>query len=219
VTTTNTSPSFKRSGSGRLVSRWEEAKDGIGVVVGLLAVMWVAWIVNALDNYRLDSDGIIPRNVGHLWGIVTAPFLHASFGHIFGNTIPFLILGSVIALAGVRRVIAVTTIAILISGAGVWLTASSGSETIGASGVVFGFAAYLVARGIFSRRVGELVIGALVGLIFGLSLLSDLIPHSGVSWQAHLFGGIGGVVAAALLTGPGERSDAQPTAQAGVTPN
>jgi len=110
-------------------------------------------------------------------------------------------------------------ISILISGAGVWLTASSGSETIGASGVVFGFAAYLVARGIFSRRVGELVIGALVGLIFGLSLLSDLVPHSGVSWQAHLFGAVGGVVAAALLTGPAERSGADRTLQSGVTPN
>jgi membrane associated rhomboid family serine protease len=197
-----------RPGSGQLASRWEQAGDGIRVVLGLLAVMWVVWIIDALDHYHLNQDGIIPRNTGHLYGIVTAPFLHASFGHIFGNSIPFLILGTMIALSGARRVIAVTAISILISGAGVWLTASSNSETVGASGVVFGFAAYLVARGILSHRAADLLVGLVVGAVFGISLLSDLIPHSGVSWQAHLFGGLGGVLAAFLLTSRAERSSA-----------
>jgi membrane associated rhomboid family serine protease len=178
----------------------------VRLVVGMLAFMWIAWVVNALDHYRLDQYGIRPRNVDRLYGILTSPFLHASFSHILGNSIPFLILGLVIASAGVGRLLAVTAISIVIGGLGVWLTASSGSETIGASGLVFGFAAYLVARGIFSRRIVELVIGVVVGAVFGLSLLSDLIPRSGVSWQAHLFGGIAGVIAAALLTSRAERT-------------
>ena len=184
----------------------------------MLALMWAAWVVNALDHYRLDQYGIRPRNVDHLYGILTAPFLHASFGHIFGNSIPFLILGLVIAGSGIGRVIAVTVITILISGAGVWLTASSGSKTIGASGVVFGFATYLVARGIFSRRVVELLIGAVVGAVFGLSLLADLIPRSGVSWQGHLFGGIAGVIAAALLTSKAEQRAATHAGKPGSAP-
>jgi membrane associated rhomboid family serine protease len=202
---TQVMPSAQKSGPSRwssrqLTGRWEDAGDGVRLVLAMLAVMWAAWIANALDHYHLDQYGILPRNVGHLYGILTAPFLHASFSHIFGNTIPFLILGVVIAFAGLRRVVLVTLLSILVSGIGVWLTATSGSPTIGASGVVFGFAAYLVFRGIFSRHLGELLIGLVVGAVFGLSLLADLIPHSGVSWQAHLFGGIGGVLAAALVS-------------------
>ena len=216
--TTNASRAGPSSNSGRLASRWDEARAGVQLVLGLLAVMWAAWIVNALDHYHLDQYGILPRNVGHLYGILTAPFLHASFAHIFGNTIPFLILGSVVALGGVARVAVVTLITILISGAGVWLISGSGTHTIGASGVVFGFATYLVARGIFSRRIVELAIGAVVGALFGLSLLSDLIPRAGVSWQDHLFGAIAGVLAAALLTRRAEGgSAAQPAAPAATS--
>ncbi len=182
----------------------------------MLAIMWAVWIVDAVDHYRLNQYGIEPRNVDHLYGILTAPFLHASFGHIFGNSIPFLILGLVIAGSGIRRLAAVTAISILISGAGVWLTASSGSDTYGASGVVFGFAAFLVARGIFSRRIADLLIGGVVGAVFGLSLLWDLVPRSGVSWQGHLFGGIAGVVAAALLASRREQRSAA-TARTGAS--
>jgi membrane associated rhomboid family serine protease len=198
---TASTPARSTSVSGRLETRLQASADGARLVLGMLALMWVAWIVNAIDGYGLDQYGIRPRNVDHLYGILTAPFLHASFGHIFGNTVPFLILGLVIAGSGVRRVLAVTLISIVVSGAGVWLISPAhDGPTIGASGVVFGFATYLVARGILSRRLGELLIGGFVGAIFGLSLLWDLVPRSGVSWQDHLFGGIAGVLAAVLLS-------------------
>jgi membrane associated rhomboid family serine protease len=202
------------TGERGLAARLGDRAEGARLVVGMLAVMWVAWIVNAIDNYNLDQYGIRPRNVDHLYGILTAPFLHASFGHIFGNSIPFVILGLVIAGSGLRRVVAVTAIAILVSGAGVWLTASSNSETVGASGVVFGFATYLMARGVFDRKLRELVIGGVVGALFGLSLLWDLVPRSGVSWQAHLFGAIGGVLAAAVLA---EKRESAPRAEVATT--
>ena len=161
--------------------------------------MWAVEIVNALDSYRLDSDGIVPRSVSHLDGIVFAPFLHASFSHLLSNTVPFLILGIAIALAGARRLLSVTLIVALVSGLGTWLTAPSGSETVGASGVVFGYATYLISRGVFNRHIGEIMLGVVVLFLFGGALISDLIPHTGISWQAHLFGGIGGVFAAASL--------------------
>jgi membrane associated rhomboid family serine protease len=165
----------------------------------LVAVMWVLEVVNSLDGQALDGDGIVPRDPGRLWGVLTAPFLHASWSHLIGNTVPFVVLGVVIALAGVGRLAWVTAIVILVGGLGVWLVAASGTVTIGASGLVFGYAAYLIACGFFARRGGEIALGVVVALVFGGALLSDLVPRAGVSWQGHLFGAIGGVLAAAVL--------------------
>jgi membrane associated rhomboid family serine protease len=173
-----------------------ELADGARVVLAMAVVMWVVEVVDSLDSHRLDSDGIVPRSVSHLYGILAAPFLHASFAHLLGNTVPFVVLGLAIALAGAARVLAVTVIVALASGIGTWLTAPGGSVTVGASGVVFGYATYLVSRGLFDRSVSELAVGVLVGAVFGGALLWGLAPHPGVSWEMHLFGAIGGVLAA-----------------------
>jgi membrane associated rhomboid family serine protease len=194
--------------------RYASQLDGLAVLAVLVAMMWVVEVVNLLDGYRLDRDGIVPRSFSHLDGIVFAPFLHASLSHILGNTIPFIILGLAIALAGARRLLQVSAIVALVSGLGVWLTAPSGSETVGASGVIFGYATYLISRGLFDRHLGEVALGVGVAVLFGGVLLADLVPHAGISWQAHLFGGIGGVLAAYLLA---RRVPAQPRA-AGTAP-
>ncbi len=186
----------------RLHERYGEQLDGLRALAALVAIMWAVEIVNALDSYRLDRDGIVPRSVSHLDGIVFAPFLHASFSHLLGNTVPFVILGVAIALAGAGRLLVVSLIVALVSGIGTWLTAPSGTVTVGASGVVFGYATYLISRGLFNRRITEVAFGLIVLLLFGGALISDLIPHSGISWQAHLFGGIGGVLAAGVLARP-----------------
>jgi len=179
--------------------RFKSRADGILTLLALAAIMWAVEVVNALDSYRLDRDGIVPRSVAHLDGIVFAPFLHASFSHLLANTVPFLILGLAIALAGAGQLLRVTAIVALASGLGTWLIAPGGTVTVGASGVVFGYATYLITRGIFDRRILEIALGVVVAVLFGGVLVYDLIPHSGISWQAHLFGGIGGVIAAAAL--------------------
>jgi membrane associated rhomboid family serine protease len=184
----------------RVRERYTAQLDGLRALAALVTVMWAVEVVNSLDSYRLDRDGIVPRSVAHLDGIVFAPFLHASWSHLIGNTIPFVILGVVIALAGAGRLLLVSAIVALVSGAGVWLTAPGGSVTVGASGVVFGYATYLISRGLFNRHMLELAVGVIVLVLFGGALISDLIPHSGISWQAHLFGGIGGVLAASALS-------------------
>ena len=180
-------------------------RDGLRALLALVAIMWAVEVVNLVDSYRLDANGIVPRSVSHLDGIVFAPFLHASLAHITGNTIPFVILGFAIALSGAKRLLYVAAIAALVSGLGVWLISPSGSDTVGASGVIFGFATYLIARGVFDRRLAEVALGVVVALVFGGALLGDLIPHAGISWQAHLFGGIGGVLAAAILADPARK--------------
>src|SRR5271154_5729932 len=179
--------------------RFQTQTDGVLTLILLVAIMWVVEIVNVLDSYRLDRDGIVPRNVSHLDGVVFAPFLHASLSHLLANTVPFVILGFAIALDGAGRLLRVSLIVALVSGLGAWLIAPAGSVTVGASGVVFGYATYLISRGLFDRRMGEVLLGIVVLLFFGGALISDLIPHTGISWQAHLFGGIGGVIAAAIL--------------------
>src|SRR6516162_8102336 len=133
--------------------------------------MWFVEIVNAIDSYHLNDGGIYPRNVGHLWAVATSPFLHAGFQHLIDNTIPFLFMGVIIALQGAARLALVTLIVIVIGGVGTRLIAPAGSDTVGASGVVFGYATYLFARGLFNRSVLEVLIGIVVGVVWGGALL------------------------------------------------
>jgi membrane associated rhomboid family serine protease len=188
----------------------EVQREGIGLLFAIVALMWVVEVINSIDNNGLDGDGIYPRNVGRLWGILTAPFLHVSFAHLISNTIPFLFMGLIIALRGAGRVALVTLIVIVVGGLGTWLIAPSHSVTVGASGVVFGYAAYLLTRGLFDRSALELLTGAIVGVVWGGALLSSLVPHYGISWQGHASGAVGGVVAAWLLARERQRPGPQP---------
>ena len=169
------------------------------LLIAIVGVMWVVEIINSLDSNQLNSDGLWARNISHLWGIITAPFLHASFQHLIDNTIPLVFMGLIIALRGAVRLALVTAIVIVLGGLGTWLIAPAGTVTVGASGLVFGYATYLLTRGVFDRSWLELGVGILVGVVWGSALLTSLVPHYGVSWQAHLCGGIAGVVAAWVL--------------------
>jgi membrane associated rhomboid family serine protease len=174
--------------------------EGLLVLTAIVAIMWIVEAINSLDSNRLaTSDGIYARNLGHIWAIFTAPFLHFSFQHLIANTVPFAFMGVIIALRGARRLLGVTLIIIVIGGLGTWLIAPAGTDTAGASGVVFGYATYLFARGFFNRSVLELLTGLVVGVVWGGALLSSIVPHTGVSWQGHVCGAIGGVAAAYVL--------------------
>jgi membrane associated rhomboid family serine protease len=184
----------------RLSLKSQQRIEGVRLLAAIVAVMWIVEIVNTIDSNRLDRDGIYARSVSHLWGILTAPFIHASFAHLIGNTIPFLFLGLIIALRGAARLALVTVIVVVIGGLGTWLISPGGVSTVGASGVVFGYAAYLLARGVFNRSLLELFTGVIVGIVWGAALLASLVPHhNGVSWQGHLSGAVAGVIAAWLL--------------------
>jgi len=165
----------------------------------MVTLMWALEIADTIADHRLDQYGIEPRDADGLVGVIAAPFLHAGFGHLVANTVPFLLLGVVIAFGGALRVLAVTVIVAVVSGLGTWLISPESTIHIGASGVVFGYATYLISRGIFNRGFVEIAIGVLVGVVGGGALLAGLEPQEGISWQGHLFGAIGGVVAARLL--------------------
>ena len=177
----------------------DDRRQGVVLVVAMAALMWVVEVIDQIAGGSLDRYGIEPHDPDGLVGIVTAPFLHAGFGHLVGNTVPFVLLGVTIALSGLARVAAATAIVALVGGLGTWLIAPTGTDHIGASGVVFGYATYLIARGLFSRNLLHLAVGVAVVAVYGTTLLTGLAPHDGISWQGHLCGGIGGVLAARLL--------------------
>jgi membrane associated rhomboid family serine protease len=172
---------------------------GIKLLVGLVGLMWLCEVIDTAMHGSLDQYGIIARSPQGLVGIVTAPFLHLGFGHLISNTLPLVTLGALIAVSGAKRLFAVTAIVTVIGGFGTWLISPPNTITIGASGLVFGYAAYLIARGLFNRRLGQVLLGIVVIMVWGSALLGGLLPQDGISWQGHLCGGIAGILAAWVL--------------------
>ncbi len=164
-------------------------------LIGFVAVIWVVEIVNASMGHQLNAWGIFPRSVHGLAGIPLAPFLHGSFGHVISNSIPFLVLGGLIAFRGRQVLLRVSFIVIGVGGSGVWLLGRSAVH-IGASGLVFGYFGYLVARGWYERRLGSILLAIGVIILYGGLILGVLPARGLVSWEAHLFGLIAGILAA-----------------------
>lgn len=165
-------------------------------IAGFVALLWVAEIVDTVLGNSLDDEGIRPGSADGLLGILWAPLLHGGFGHLVSNTVPLLVLGFTVLLAGLARGLAVTAIVWVVGGLGTWLTGGAGTVHLGASGLVFGWLTFLLVRGFFTRRPVEVLVGVGVFLVYGGVLLGVLPGTPGVSWQGHLFGAVGGVVAA-----------------------
>ena len=182
-TRTRTRPGF---GSG-LVS--------MGVLV---AVMWGLEVVDQATRNSLDPLGITPRSTDSLDNVLWAPWLHGSFGHLASNSVPFLVLGALVVMDGWGRWFGTTAIVVLTSGAAVWFLSPPGSITLGASGVVFGWLTYVMLRGFWTRSPGQIATGVVLFLFYGGMLWGVLPSAPGISWQAHLGGAVGGVVAASL---------------------
>ncbi|MGD3110568.1 rhomboid family intramembrane serine protease [Streptomyces sp. YGL11-2] len=173
------------------------ARSAAGLMLGWIALLWVLEGVDLVSGNALDSFGIQPRDLTGLVDVVPAAFIHFGFGHLAANTLPLLVLGFVAALrTGIRRFLAVVLLIILVSGVGVWFTAAPHSNTAGASGVVFGLFGFLLVRGFIERKLLDVGIGVAVGAVYGSIVWGALPTDSGISWQAHLFGLIGGVLAA-----------------------
>lgn len=171
----------------------------IAVMGGLLALLWVLEFFDSLIGHRLDYYGIHAQEVDGLPGILTAPLLHGGWGHLIGNSVPFFVLGLLVLLGGLARWIWSTLISIITSGLTAWLLTPANTVIIGASGLIFGWLTYLLARGLWSRKIGQVVIAAAVLVFYGSMIVGVLPGAAGVSWQAHLGGAIGGILAAWLL--------------------
>jgi membrane associated rhomboid family serine protease len=171
-----------------------------GVILGgLVALMWIETTIDFFLRGSLLSYGILPHSIIGLRGILFAPFLHGGFGHLIANTIPFITLGWLIMLRETSDFFIVTAITMVISGLGVWIFGNPYSIHIGASGVIFGYLGFLLLRGVFERSVVAILLSIMVGFFYGGVIWGILPTQPGISWEGHLFGFIGGIVAARLL--------------------
>ncbi len=183
---------------------WQQSALLTGAFVILL---WALEIVDTVSGHALDAYGVEPRTEEGLVGIALAPLLHFGFDHLISNTVPVAILGFLTLATGIARGLLATAIIWVVGGLGVWVFAQPGSNHAGASVLIFGWIVFLVVRGFLNRRSTEILIGVAVFLLYSGALLGVLPGQPGVSWQGHLFGAIGGLLAARLLTTRGRRDE------------
>lgn len=168
-------------------------------LVAFVALLWAVQVVNWIIGYGLNPTfGLIPRYFGGLDGIIAMPLLHGSFAHLMANTPPLLVMGGLLVATTTRALLPVNFVVIGLGGSLVWLFGSSAIH-IGASGLVFGWFGFLVARGFVDRSPITLGAALVVGVFYGSILWGVLPGQPGVSWEAHLFGAIAGAVAAFLV--------------------
>ncbi|HHO50195.1 MAG TPA: rhomboid family intramembrane serine protease [Deltaproteobacteria bacterium] len=178
----------------------QSARSGAGTLAASVSILWAVHLVNTLLGGVLIGFGIVPRTASGLYGILLAPFLHGSWSHLVLNSVSLVLLGAITMTR--RRVdfYVVSVFGALASGLGTWLIGAPGSVHVGASGVIFAYLGFLMARGFFERSASSIVLSALVTWFFG-SMVWGVLPTvgPGISWEAHLFGFLGGVGAARLL--------------------
>jgi membrane associated rhomboid family serine protease len=170
------------------------------VLGGTLGVFWAVFALNSVLGGALLRLGVIPRTTVGLRGILFAPFLHASLSHIVANSIPFVVLGWMVMLRDERHFIPVTLAGMVGSGLVAWLLGAPGTVHIGASGVIFGYLGFLMLTGWYTRSFVSMLLSIGVTLVWGSLVLGMLPGAPGISWQAHIGGFLGGVVAARLVS-------------------
>lgn len=193
---------------------------GAATILTFVVLLYFVELIDQMTRHSLDANGIRPLELDGLWGIVFSPLLHASWEHLMANTVPLLVLGFLMTLAGLSRFVWATAIVWILGGLGTWLIGDVGSscgptDHIGASGLIFGWLAFLLVFGIFVRRVSNIVIGLVVMFAYGgvlLGAMPVLGLCGGVSWQAHLCGAVAGVVAAYWLSAPERKARSKRTA-------
>jgi len=181
-------------------SSYANLKVGAVFLGIVLLIMWLLEIVDLLVfGGALDSFGIRPRSLDGLDGVLLAPFLHGGLAHLANNSVPFVLLGVLTFLGGLRNFVVTTVLSLLAGGLGVWLLGAPNSVHIGMSGLIFGYLGYLLLRGYFHRSAGAIVVSVVLLVLYGGTLWGLLPVQAGVSWTGHLFGFLGGAFSAYLL--------------------
>ena len=180
-------------------------------IASFTAVLYVSEAVDtALEDVDLDNNGIMPRTVDGLDGVLWAPLLHGGWPHLLANTVPLLVLGFLAMAGGFGQFVAVTATIWIVGGLGTWLTGAPGTVHIGASGLIFGWLTFLLVRGFFARSFGQIALAVALFMLYGGALLGVLPGQPGISWQGHLFGALGGLLAARLVTSADRPRAAKP---------
>ncbi|MFI0998336.1 rhomboid family intramembrane serine protease [Streptomyces galbus] len=191
---------------GRAEVMVAEARKAFFVMFAFVALVWLVQVANAADGYDLSRDhGVVPGETDSLPALLSAPLLHWSWAHIEANSGPLFVFGFLAAYRGVTRFLGLTLLVALTSGMAVWLFERGGVDTVGASGLVFGYFGYVVVRGLFDRHLIDTLIGVVMAASFAY-LLTVAVPGTpGVSWLGHLGGLAGGILGAWLFRERGKR--------------
>ncbi|MET9877952.1 rhomboid family intramembrane serine protease [Actinacidiphila glaucinigra] len=202
----------ERDGSGPGAVRPEEmiaeARKAFFVVFGFLAVVWLLQVANYTGHYALSRDyGVVSGDVGTLPNVLTAPFLHWSWAHIESNSGPLFVFAFLAAYRGVGRFLALSLLVAVTSGLAVWFFEQGNADTVGASGLIFGYFGYVVVRGLFDRHLIDTLIGIVMAASFAYMLTVAVPGTPGVSWLGHLGGLVGGLVGAWLFRDRRVRGD------------
>lgn len=161
---------------------------------------WSLGVVNLVFcGGALNKLGVRPRTSLGLLCILPSPLIHGSWRHLVANTVPFFTLGWFVMLHGIKEFLIVTAFIAIFRGLGIWLLGKSNTIHVGASGVILGYLGFLLVRSYFSHDSLSIVLTVLIGIMYGGSLLINLSPEEGVSWEGHFFGFIGGILAAQFL--------------------
>ncbi|SEN15868.1 rhomboid family intramembrane serine protease [Actinacidiphila rubida] len=196
-----------------------EARKALFVMVGFLAIVWGIQCANWADGYALSQDyGLLSGDPARLPDVVTAPLLHWSWAHIEANSGPLFVFGFLAAYRGVARFLALTLLVATTSGLAVWFFERGDLDTVGASGLIFGYFGYVVVRGLFDRHLVDTLVGLVMAASFAYMLTVAVPGTPGVSWLAHLGGLAGGVAGAWLLRNRRSGSGPRPRARQGSAP-
>lgn len=174
-------------------------KQQATTIGGSITAVWAGFAAQVVTNNAVLAWGIHPRTKQGLWGILAAPFLHGSTEHLIANTVPLIILGWLVMLRDSKHFLPVTLLAMLGSGLCAWTLGAPGSVHIGASGVVFGYLGFLMLAGRYARSLGAILLSIAVTITWGSVVFGVLPGQPGISWQSHLGGFLGGVLAARWL--------------------
>lgn len=183
-------------------ARRVETASGAAIAMGgLTALLWLTEILDVVFMGWFDSFGIRAWDLSSLPAILWAPLLHFGFSHLISNTLPFFVLGWLVLVGrnGMRRWLGASAIITVVSGLAAWFLSAPGTITAGASGLIFGWVTYLVLRGVLARDIRALVISVVVLIGYGGVLWGVLPTQTGISWQAHLGGAVGGLLAAWIM--------------------
>ncbi|GAA0539288.1 rhomboid family intramembrane serine protease [Saccharopolyspora subtropica] len=173
-------------------------RAAVGMLIAVAVLYGIEFYDLATPAARLDDNGIEPREVDGLDGILWAPLLHFGWPHLMANTLPLLVLGWLVLAGGLRQFVAVTATVWIIGGLGTWLVGAPGVH-VGASGVIFGWMVFLLLRGFFQRSFGQILVAVVLFFYWGGMLWGVLPGQPGISWEGHLFGALGGALAAWLV--------------------
>jgi membrane associated rhomboid family serine protease len=170
--------------------------------MGLFVIaLWVIYFVDSvlLHGGLKNRFGLRPRSHFSPLSILISPFLHVDRRHLAANTIPFFVLGSLVMIQGQLAFWLTTIVIILIAGLGIWLFGKKGTIHMGASGLILGYFGFTLASVFFAPDLATIIVAVVVAVLY-LGLIWQVVPlKKGVSTTGHLFGFIGGIVAAGLV--------------------